>query len=263
MFLKVFRVFVFAAVLSGTSIADAAEVVIDFEDASTTQSHTPISSTYKGLSWNSDTYVIYKNAITGTGYQYGTQGNYSVFNAYSRKISISFPSSVSIDGAYLTNAWHATNIITIKGYLSGSEVYSTSVSPGTTSATWYNLSFKGIDKLVLTPSNSSGGHFVLDDLTYFTDTDGDGYYDDDCDDTNASVNPGATEMCDGVDNDCDGTVDEDSAADAKTWYADADSDSYGDATVSDIDCYQPTGYVSDNTDCDDTNATTYPGATEY
>ena len=101
------------------------------------------------------------------------------------------------------------------------------------------------------------------------DEDGDGYDatgacgGSDCDDTDASVNPGATEYCDGIDNDCDGTVDEDDAIDVSTWYADTDTDGYGDPASSDIDCDQPSGYVADDTDCDDTVASTYPGATEY
>jgi hypothetical protein len=84
----------------------------------------------------------------------------------------------------------------------------------------------------------------------------------DCDDTNATAYPGATEYCDGHDDDCDGEIDEDASADVLTWYADSDSDTYGDPAVSDIDCYQPTGYVADNTDCDDSDAGDYPGATE-
>ena len=84
----------------------------------------------------------------------------------------------------------------------------------------------------------------------------------DCDDNNATAYPGATEYCDGHDDDCDGDVDEDASADVSTWYADTDSDTYGDASVTDIDCYQPTGYVADNTDCDDSDSGDYPGATE-
>jgi large repetitive protein len=85
----------------------------------------------------------------------------------------------------------------------------------------------------------------------------------DCDDTDGAQYPGATEHCDGQDNDCDGAVDEDDAADVLTWYRDADADSYGDPSNSDIDCDQPTGYVEDDSDCDDSSSATHPGATEY
>jgi len=84
----------------------------------------------------------------------------------------------------------------------------------------------------------------------------------DCDDTDDDTYPGADEYCDGHDDDCDGEVDEDASVDVSTWYADTDGDGYGDATSSDIDCYVPTGYVADNTDCDDDDANDYPGATE-
>jgi hypothetical protein len=87
--------------------------------------------------------------------------------------------------------------------------------------------------------------------------------DSDCDDTNAATNPGATELCDSIDNNCDGDTDEDSAADALDWFADTDSDGYGDPTNSTRSCSQPSNYLSDDTDCDDGNATIHPGATEY
>jgi hypothetical protein len=84
----------------------------------------------------------------------------------------------------------------------------------------------------------------------------------DCDDLDAGANPGATELCDGTDNDCDGAVDEDDAADAATWYADVDGDGYGDASTSTAACDQPSGYLADDTDCDDGDAAVHPGATE-
>ncbi len=85
----------------------------------------------------------------------------------------------------------------------------------------------------------------------------------DCDDTDATVNPSATELCNGVDDDCDTAIDEDSAADALDWYADTDGDGYGDATSTAHACDAPAGYVADATDCDDGRNLTHPGATEY
>ena len=110
---------------------------------------------------------------------------------------------------------------------------------------------------------------------YYKDADGDGYGNpynyvmsleppagyitdnNDCDDTDASVNPGVDEVLDdGIDNDCDGLVDE------KKYYQDTDGDGYGDPDVYQVDTSQPDGYVTDNTDCDDTDALVNPGEDE-
>ena len=97
-----------------------------------------------------------------------------------------------------------------------------------------------------------------------TDADGDGFNAViDCDDTDAERYPGNDEVCDDKDNDCDGEVDEDSAVDATAWYADADSDGYGDAEGSPTtSCEQPTGTVDNALDCDDSEHNARPDGVE-
>jgi hypothetical protein len=95
------------------------------------------------------------------------------------------------------------------------------------------------------------------------DSDNDGFTEDvDCDDSDATVYPDADELCDGVDNDCDGAIDEEDVVDGITSYADADGDGYGDPAVEVYGCEIPTDFVEDNTDCDDFKAFVNPGATE-
>lgn len=95
------------------------------------------------------------------------------------------------------------------------------------------------------------------------DADGDGFDADvDCDDADAGVHPGAEEVCDGVDNDCDGTVDTD-AVDATRWFTDADGDGHGDPAESVEACEQPDGAVASADDCDDADAAVSPETVWY
>jgi hypothetical protein len=98
------------------------------------------------------------------------------------------------------------------------------------------------------------------------DEDGDGFGADvDCDDADAAIFPGADEVCDGVDNDCDDLVDaeDDSATDLQTFYADADGDGHGDPEAAVEACEQPEGTVSNGDDCDDADATISPETVWY
>ena len=117
--------------------------------------------------------------------------------------------------------------------------------------------------------------------TYYADADGDTHGDvavttttcdgapmgyvsnsDDCDDTDDSVYPGVIDLCNGIDNDCDGNIDDDALF--TTYYLDNDGDTYGDQLDAGTTfCYVPAApYVLDNTDCDDSDLSINPGATE-
>lgn len=77
--------------------------------------------------------------------------------------------------------------------------------------------------------------------------------------TSVSARNCVTEICDGVDNDCDSQVDE---GVKNTYYQDTDSDSYGSSSVTSQACSAPTGYVATSGDCNDNNAAIKPSATE-
>ncbi len=113
-------------------------------------------------------------------------------------------------------------------------------------------------------------------LAYYADVDGDGYgsvllgnfctppansslVSGDCNDANAAVNPGAAEVCNLIDDNCNGLTDEGVTS---TFYADNDGDTFGDALATTNACSAPAGYVSNNTDCNDANAAVNPGASE-
>lgn len=122
------------------------------------------------------------------------------------------------------------------------------------------------------------GTDAIDTITSYTDADGDGFgaapteaceiplgnvlLPGDCDDTSVTINPVALEVCDNVDNNCDGTVDENTAVDALLWYFDNDNDGYGTTGPTILACNQPTGYAANDEDCDDGNAQTNPASDE-
>ena len=96
--------------------------------------------------------------------------------------------------------------------------------------------------------------------TQASDIDGDGYLStDDCDDNSPTAHPGAIEICDGIDNNCNGEIDEGVTT---TYYADADGDGYGAHDDIIEACEGPDGYIPVGNDCDDTDPEVYPSAPE-
>ena len=118
--------------------------------------------------------------------------------------------------------------------------------------------------LILTLGATGCSIFINDDKQ---DYDGDGFIGlEDCDDGNWAVSPNAPEVCDGIDNDCDGQVDDaDPDVDLSTeriWYADTDGDGFGDPDNGIAGCMPPPETVTNDDDCDDTDGGVHPDAGE-
>lgn len=81
----------------------------------------------------------------------------------------------------------------------------------------------------------------------------------DCNDNLFSIHPGATEICNNLDDNCDGINDENAQT---AFFADADADGYGSESEMLFACSRPDGYSDDHTDCNDADAAMSPGAAE-
>ena len=81
---------------------------------------------------------------------------------------------------------------------------------------------------------------------------------DDCDDTNPDVHPNQAEVCNGIDDNCDGRIDEGLRFEA---WVDNDGDGYGAAGTSPTpECPGTPNFAYNALDCDDKNAQIVPGA---
>ena len=83
----------------------------------------------------------------------------------------------------------------------------------------------------------------------------------DCDDSDPGIAPGQDELCDGVDEDCDGWIDND-ASDAPKWYLDGDGDGWGEAAAMVTSCTPVVGHAPYSSDCDDGDPDRFPTAEE-
>ena len=121
---------------------------------------------------------------------------------------------------------------------------------------------------------------VISESDWFPDLDGDGWgatdfpvqachqpdghvaIGGDCDDSSSAIHPDADEVCNELDDDCDGAVDELQGQDVPTWYRDEDGDGYGGMLYLQQQCAAPEGYADNGDDCDDADPSVHPGAEE-
>jgi hypothetical protein len=166
------------------------------------------------------------------------------------------------------------NIGTLNSASSGT--INATIPAGTLAGTGYRIRVKSNDPAFTSIDNGSNISIGIY-KKYFQDSDGDAYGNHavsqlscsiptgyvldstDCSDANATIHPNASEICNSLDDDCDSKTDEDVKL---TFYADADSDGYGNPNVTKSKCVAPAGYVSNNTDCNDGNASVNFGASE-
>jgi len=201
------------------NIVGAAEVVVNFDDV-TTGPWLALPVPYAGFDWGPGAEAV-KEGTNGYYTEAAVSGDYAFCNTNGTYIiTVTSPLKFDFIGAYFSpaNSSNMGDIII--------EAFSEEISQGTTTidfteATplWVDFTFTGIDKLVFTPDplEYMPGAWAMDDFTYDVipcdDIDGDGYGDPasinctyaelDCDDTDANVNPGMTEIPDnGLDDDC-------------------------------------------------------------
>jgi hypothetical protein len=170
--MKTARVVVMSAVLlTLTLTADARASTLTFDDISGAEIGT-IPNGYGGLQWNLMGYTDGGARFSSSGYENGTvSGDYVAFNEFASVGTVS-GGLFDFTSAYLTAAWNDGLTIVVTGLLSGSSIYTQTVSVDTSGPTLFNFNFLGIDQLTFASSggvdaglDGSGTHFAMDDMT--------------------------------------------------------------------------------------------------
>ena len=155
-------------ILSAFPIAADADVTT-FEDLYPgPESWGPIPSVYGGFSWNSNAYWITKDFMPGTGYEYGTIGNVSMYNYSKGDISMGLTSGYfDFSGAYITAAYNTSQNVIVEGWKDGSLLYNNTITTSNDKPYWFDFNYNGIDtvQFKLGTGSSASTWVAIDNVT--------------------------------------------------------------------------------------------------
>ena len=158
----------------------------DLTDIIPTNEQAPIDDIgiYGGLHWNNmlytdpDEFNFHLDNIGNSGYENGlVSHDHVAFNSGGNQATI-FGDVIDFEGCYLTGAWRDGLNINVQGFKAGALLYEETVVADSTSATWFEFNFLGIDTLVLSSfggiahgytAGDSGGSIVLDGTMFVMD----------------------------------------------------------------------------------------------
>lgn len=149
-----------SAVLALFMSGSLGAALLTFDDLTPTGTFSQIPNGYGDLNWSTDFYYINRALHPGSGYDLGTvSGDYVAFNAFDSEVSVD-SGTFTLDSAYFTSAWDASQTLHIEGWLAGSLAYSVDLTIVNTGPTFHAFGWT-VDEVRF---DSLGEHWLMDDL---------------------------------------------------------------------------------------------------
>ena len=162
--MKRLLVILFAVMLIFGATGKAFTAVLDFEDLyQGYETYAQLPAGYGGFTWNDDAWYVTDQYFPGSGYDYGTIGQVSLFGAWADDVIMT--SSVPFDfiGAYITAAWNSSEEVVIEGWTAGTQTYSETIETSVDGPYWWDFNFLGVDEVRFRslPEDGTGGVHIL------------------------------------------------------------------------------------------------------